>query len=291
MNFFYYGIATLTIIIFSGWSFGRYKAGFWSHLDLSSLSPQDSYYLFALVAALIGLGAVAGGLLRSQGRIYYTAKIAVLLFFTAIIALFIYSDGDRNSALVFAGIGLAAVGWIVQSNGSQVLQRRQHTLTILTELRQCPHFIESMRLFSHHCPPGSQLTIAQGNKLCDLGNTVATYERPDPVAKDDTISEQYRALVFILNYYEFLAAGVEVEDIDVALLERSHDGVMVGVYTRALAFIRGQWDGQEQPPDDNATYYYLWKLIERVWKKEVPEPPDDDLSKAAKPPVKKSDKT
>ena len=107
--------------------------------------------------------------------------------------------------------GLTTVGWLYSARRVRTLSRKQHTFTALNAS------------FNHDYQEAMQLigSVAQANRPLDFND-------PDSAKK----------IKFILNHYEFLAAGIRNGDISEKLLRDSERGTVVHLYEITEGYIQ-----------------------------------------------------
>lgn len=100
--------------------------------------------------------------------------------------------------------GLATAGWLYSAHNQRVLSRTQQTLTVLLQMRNSKEF-------------NDRVTLISTRKLLGMPPDAHSMEiLRTPAAKiEDENDRQFRqSVIFVLNYYEFIAAGVVHNGLD-----------------------------------------------------------------------------
>lgn len=181
-----------------------------------------------------------------------------LLTLLAISALVLVKKYPAQPAVLTALIGSAAaaamagVGWYVQFLSSAKTQRRTHTLSLLMQSRLSKEFQEQVRARDKHFPPEykiepleAELCAKEGFEL-QLTALRKKYKRQIAAAPDKReqieqtrdkkialLESKYasiQGIKYLLNFYEFLCAGIRSGDLDGELLFQTLSGIGVGLY-------------------------------------------------------------
>lgn len=138
-------------------------------------------------------------------------KLAGVFILIAILILFLFGswigylavvapdDLKPQQAAVFAAAA-AIGGWLLTAYIARRNSIKQHTMTVLTQVRISAEMNNRIALVFKQFPPGV-------NMPADYANATSR--------GDETI----RAASYILNYYEFLAAALHHNDLDHDLLK------------------------------------------------------------------------
>ena len=140
--------------------------------------------------------------------------------------------------------GMVGIGWVVQHNSSARASRRAHTFNILMQSRLSKEFQEQVRLRSSYYTAGravdaedvaligkngyeSRLKLMADELAMDLSRALPAAH---PVIQDEY--DQAVALVklkheslggvrYLLNFYEFMSAGIKLRELDEAMLRET----------------------------------------------------------------------
>jgi hypothetical protein len=182
-----------------------------------------------------------------------------LLSLLVISALVLIKKYPAQPAVLTALIGSAAaaamagVGWYVQFLSSAKTQRRAHTFNVLMQSRLSKEFQEQVRSRDRHFPPEYKINAVEA-ELCSkeglqlqIKAIQKKYKRrikasPDKKqALEEVKSKQIaeledkyssiQGIKYLLNFYEFLCAGIRSGDLDGELLFQTLSGIGVGLYT------------------------------------------------------------
>jgi Domain of unknown function (DUF4760) len=145
-----------------------------------------------------------------------------------------------TAALV--GVAMATLGWLYTCRRNLRLSRKQHTFTALLNTSFAPMYHENM----------DKIRVP-----------INTRTMPDLDASEN--AQQRRALQFILNYYEFIAAGVRNGDISERLLRDSERGTIVKLFEVSQGYI----GSIKTARDRQAVYEHIEWLYKR-WHESPP---------------------
>jgi hypothetical protein len=106
---------------------------------------------------------------------------------------------DPTAIIAYSAAMIALAGWMYQSWLAVRNSRKQHTMNVLLQTRLNPLFAEHAEIIEAAFPLGKPITF---DALALTGNAKA---------KD--------SVRWILNYYEFIAAGIHHGDLDEALMQ------------------------------------------------------------------------
>lgn len=95
---------------------------------------------------------------------------------------------------------------------------KQHTVTILFESRLSPEFRRLNALRRSEYPAGDDILYSEWSTAYFVGKQGSEQKTSS--------TDAARALIELLNYYEFLALGIAKDDLDEELLKKSLRGIM-----------------------------------------------------------------
>lgn len=111
---------------------------------------------------------------------------------------------------VLSAAGFATLGWLVTALNQRALSRKQHTLNLLMQMRHSDLYRTQVKTITDTAPAGLALTTRQFEIL----------KSPSTIATDGERAF-FRAVTYVLNYYEFVCAAVCVGDLDAELIRRT----------------------------------------------------------------------
>lgn len=141
------------------------------------------------------------------------------------------------------GVVLATTGWLYTARRSRNLNRKVHTFNALLQTSFNDKYHKELAL-------------------------IRPYVRKDELPKfgdDEDKCELRSAFVFILNHYEFIAAGIRNGDISERLLKDSERGTVIRIFETARKFIASTRDARGR----RTTFEHIEWLYVR-WKEEPP---------------------
>ncbi|MCI2965960.1 DUF4760 domain-containing protein, partial [Klebsiella quasipneumoniae] len=130
-------------------------------------------------------------------------------------------------SIIVAG-SIAGMGWWIQFITSAASDRRKHTLNIVLSTRTCSEYQTHLRNFTR---------LWRGNRhvpkeLCEWRDDPDNPKFKDANVPDDVV-KAINGLVYILNFFEFLAQGIKANDLDDKLLRECFCGFLEGLERRA----------------------------------------------------------
>jgi hypothetical protein len=190
--------------------------------------------LVFLVATVLCVMMVFGSFIQRSDILhripaYLLVLLVLVLGFTG--SYFIWSAANPTPAVVMAAAMLATIGWIFQRDASLLVSRKQHTLNILLQMRQSEVFNRHRANVLSEYPGETEVRPE------DVENLVRKREDPASYGITDTGKEKVsiiESILYLGNYYEFLAASMFEGDLDEYLLRRSIRGLATRYYTKVL---------------------------------------------------------
>lgn len=152
----------------------------------------------------------------------------ISLTYLAFVLFFFFDLGHTDKpthAIFFVGaltVVLGTLGWIANVYVSQHNARRQHTMNVLLAHSLSKSFRSSMDTINRSFP-----------KQASISATVFS----------DGDEDTQSAIKYVLNYYEFIALGVDHGDLDEKIMEDAYSGIICGFYERAeplVTALRGE---------------------------------------------------
>jgi Domain of unknown function (DUF4760) len=227
-------------------------------LDMPSAEPlSDAVCVMAMSLAGIILLATFPGERDDIHRLPLLLQLAVTLVLGAGLAYWVYLPTNPTATVAAAAATLATVGWLVQRDASMFLNRKQHTLNILLQMRQSEIFNRHRIGLFARFPAGRKIEPADLQPLLDE-RRAREYGIVDGKLKFPTIE----SINFLANFYEFLAAAIRQKDLDEELLYATIGDMATNYYDKIRPYIE---DAQEPGPDGVPTtdtfveYYWLYQ--------------------------------
>ncbi|MBP2157206.1 DUF4760 domain-containing protein [Erwinia rhapontici] len=166
--------------------------------------------------------------------------IAVIMFLTMLLSYYLYTMNGTHSntdyqttiALLISSV-LVGSGWWVQAVISKVASRKAHTINTLMTQRNSELFYEKNKSISKEF--GFKKTLNE--------NLAKKTILPDHIdVKDKKIKQPFiepaRNVLYILNYYEFICAGINNGDFDTHLIEDCLSNIIVDLEVRYFHYIK-----------------------------------------------------
>lgn len=189
--------------------------------------------------ALLSIGGVF--LLRQQAarRIPDIASLANTLSVIIIVILVIsyvvlrYFSGYQIALSILVSMTVVVIGWCVQSILGKKASRRQHTLNTILNTRVSDIYQSRLKAYS------SAITIDQyiHPTLARWFHHKSSDEFSD-FEIDDDVKDALNGIVYVINYFEFIALAIEKGDIDEELFRECFRGMLPGIEKRAFHLIR-----------------------------------------------------
>lgn len=150
--------------------------------------------------------------------------------------------------LIIAAIGAAFAIISFRSNATRADRqiRRQHTVTILLEARLSSEFQQFLKDRRLKFPEYQDITFKKWDAARKSRN-------PDDIKSAD-------AVVWLLNYYEFLAAGIRKDDLDEMLLKETVRSILCNLVDDARYLIAGMQAFNPRLYQNLAWIYDRWRI-------------------------------
>lgn len=139
-----------------------------------------------------------------------------------------YKNEYQSALSIIVAGSIAGMGWWIQFITSAASDRRKHTLNIVLSTRTCSEYQTHLRNFTR---------LWRGNRhvpkeLCEWRDDPDNPKFKDAKVPDDVVNA-INGLVYILNFFEFLAQGIKANDLDDKLLRECFCGFLEGLERRA----------------------------------------------------------
>lgn len=139
-----------------------------------------------------------------------------------------YNDSYQTSLSIIVAGSIAGMGWWIQFITSAASDRRKHTLNVVLSTRTCTEYQTHLRNFTH---------LWRGNRhipkeLCEWRD-----DPDNPKFQNANVPKEVvdgiNGMLYILNFFEFLAQGIKANDLDDKLLRECFCGFLEGLERRA----------------------------------------------------------
>lgn len=186
--------------------------------------------------------------------LYYIFIVLFILLITSYVVLSSDHLSKYQTALsVLVSSALLGAGWWVQATIANANSRKTHTITTIMGQRNSAIFFERnnnvSKIFSLNHTIHPIVAKHKMNKNCEE-------------LRDVTLSEQLISgcndMVYVLNYYEFISAGVINGDLDDRLIKECYEYILISLEKRAFHIIV---EGRKHQGD--GAYQNLLLLIDR----------------------------
>lgn len=141
------------------------------------------------------------------------------------------SDYQTALSILVTGV-LICMGWWIQSITTAAQSRRKHTLEVILSTRTSQEYQLMLRKYTH---------VYHGNKHVSQKFAQWRSFPSSPEFVNADVPKNYRnainGLLFVLNYFEFLAQGVKANDLDDCLLRECFCGFIQTLEKRAFHII------------------------------------------------------
>lgn len=139
------------------------------------------------------------------------------------------------SVIAALGVLLGVVTYKLSTRNAALERKKQHTITILFETRLSEQFQNANKLRQKVFPKYTDISFDDWNTA--RLTPVPTTGSPEQIAAAQLKIDGAEALTMLLNYYEFLAVGVSVGDLDEELLRKTIRGIMCNLVDDARDLI------------------------------------------------------
>ncbi|EFH9191622.1 hypothetical protein AE49_04693 [Escherichia coli BIDMC 74] len=139
-----------------------------------------------------------------------------------------YNNNYQTSLSIIVAGSIAGMGWWIQFITSAASDRRKHTLNVVLSTRTCTEYQTNLRNFTH---------LWRGNRhipkeLCEWRD-----DPDNPKFQNANVPKEVvdgiNGMLYILNFFEFLAQGIKANDLDDKLLRECFCGFLEGLERRA----------------------------------------------------------
>lgn len=236
---------------------------------LAEISSQVARIEFALLIVALSLVPVTTVFLMKafDGRFGHFSSAYVLIFVAAVTVIFasyLFSAFSDSPALVSAGAlfyaaVLASFGWIYTNaiairsmryaaEQQRLANQKAHTMHILINFRSDPTLKQARENLFRRFGPGREISEVEARDLIDEYNDPISWSAGSPPGD---------SLRFILNYYEYICAGIRSGDLNYDMVYHSISSIILGTVESYEHFIAIQ---KKSSPE---AYVHLLKVCER----------------------------
>lgn len=191
-------------------------------------------------------------------------------------------SGSGVTALVGVIAAWAATsGWLIQWNNTRTIARKQHTMNVLSSRSHSDVFNTHMINVRSIYRIDRQLTADEATAFDEAYNNPALYRIHDTSRR--TIVPPAASVVYIVNYFESIAAAIMSGDMDEMLVKRTLMPTILSTVARYWPVLKndiGIARFGDEPPGKYAVYSELYRLA-RHWGLEADHVENFDAGKIA----------
>lgn len=187
--------------------------------------------------------------------------IFIVVFIAMILGWVGRSDSTPDSGMatlvgVFIVFMSTGLGWLINTKNSHNKHKISHTFKVLLESRLSSTFQNKLNELQSQYPPSIELDKDDVNLFIN-----------DMKSLDDKKKKAIYAAQYILDFYEFIAAGIFSGDLDDDFLYQNARGFVIGMWGKSSHLIRERQKSQPK------VWLQLQKLVER-WETKYKTDPD-----------------
>ncbi|KJE36651.1 hypothetical protein UF64_02935 [Thalassospira sp. HJ] len=195
---------------------------------------------------------------NTRKRINSAKYISPIIIFLGV-AGSIYVFENKTAFIACITASLATIGWLSQRQVALEISRKQHTLNVLTQMRHSEIFNKHrINIFSRY-PHTHQIPDQDVSQIMDERLNKDNYSIGDDC--DKIKFPLAESIIYVCNYYEFLASAIKEGDLDDALMRETLEDVFKSTYNKLSRIICTYRDS-----DNEAFENYYW-LVEEHWNK------------------------
>ncbi|MCH9269024.1 DUF4760 domain-containing protein [Pantoea ananatis] len=141
----------------------------------------------------------------------------------------VFNEKYQTALSIIVAGSIAGMGWWIQFITSAASDRRKHTLNVVLSTRTCSEYQNHLRNFTR---------LWRGNRyipkeLCEWRDDPDNPKFKNAKVPDEIVNG-INGLLYILNFFEFLAQGIKANDLDDKLLRECFCGFVEGLERRAF---------------------------------------------------------
>lgn len=171
--------------------------------------------------------------IETKAGLYYISYVCIAVLLVSYFVLIMDKDYQYQTALsVLISSALLGAGWWVQATITSSNARKTHTITTIMNQRNSEVFFRKndnvVSTFSMGKTVHPVVAMAIFNKNRDELINITLPQAYIKASND---------LLYLLNYYEFIAAGVFNGDLDEKLIRECYENIIIGLEKRAFHII------------------------------------------------------
>lgn len=134
---------------------------------------------------------------------------------------------------LFVSSSLLGAGWWVQATINSAAARKAHTVSTIMSHRYSEYFFKRSENFTNLFPIGSLINPAVIERSFKQKNS-----RYKDIDFDKDQIQAAKDLNYVMNFYEFIAVGVNSGDFDEKLIRDCYEGIIIGFEKRGFHMIQ-----------------------------------------------------
>jgi len=188
------------------------------------------------------------------GLSVFVLGVVLLVFYTCYFwAVGLSSENESrfdkllNFPPMLAALWAAGVGWYITFQAAAKNHRTTNSFNLIMQTRTSGEFLANAKLVGLTYPHGSQVPEEDADLIdskalkeltAEAAERAAQGLEPDPALEARLFKAKGAdALKYLLNYYEFMAVGIEAKDLEEDILYNTIGVTVTSMYNRAKAFI------------------------------------------------------
>tara|TARA_Y100000588_G_C14173160_1_gene890115 strand:- start:156 stop:1025 length:870 start_codon:yes stop_codon:yes gene_type:complete len=175
------------------------------------------------------------------------------------LSLFSYDKFDVDLYIVnFFMVSAIVIGWFVHSHNNLNSERKQHTVNVLNSSRMSSVYQENLRLATDRYNNPHKLIKDEDVELFykwKSGEQEIDFSSNEPHHKNNAeIIRAIQGVIYLLNFYEFVAAGIDSGDLDEEYLYSTVAGIAINLVAYSKKLI------DKYQTEDKLTWQYIVRL-------------------------------
>ncbi|HGM6730979.1 TPA: DUF4760 domain-containing protein [Stenotrophomonas maltophilia] len=240
--------------------------------------------LYSLVPALVRCG-MAGG----AKSVWSVVRVSLALLLFTLVSFYsahyyiaqslldqsmVLSDKYLNFPPAIAALWTAGMGWYIHFQATSKNHRTNNSFNLLMQTRTSSEFLKRALDVQKLYPFGCNITADDQNyfpsdnlKRLTQQKAAAALETPTGTAPTPELDETkvcaIEGMKYLLNYYEFMAVGIEANDLEESMLFNTIGGTVCSIRERADVYVQYvRENGQSM------SFVALDRLVDR-WKQRL----------------------
>lgn len=161
--------------------------------------------------------------------------------------------------IAFVTVLTGILGWVIHAQLTNRVHRKTHTLNLLMQSRTSVEYQDHIRNINRAFPKSKKVTEKDIETYLDHQDQYITSK----VDEETSIKAKgLSSIRYILNYYEFLAAGITKDDLDEDLLYECLSGIILAMHNMSVEFIETRKKKQKMVFKNLDTLVKYWKRRE-----------------------------